>query len=95
MVLLVYGHFTQYCRYRVDIESYQYPIPIQAFPQNDAILTIHEPTATKIVNALDLQLWEQIPNDRGHPRPNMLIKKKIQSKATSRNSISGKLRLSA
>jgi hypothetical protein len=47
------------------------------------------------VNALDLHLWEQIPYDRGHSRPNMLIKKKIQSKATSRNSISGKLRLSA
>jgi hypothetical protein len=47
------------------------------------------------VDALDLHLREQIPNDRGHPRPNMLVKKKIQSEATSRNSISGKLRLSA
>ena len=95
MVFLVYCHFTQYRRNRVDIESYKYPIPIQAFPQDDAILAIHEPTATKIVDALDLHLWEQIPNDRGHPRPNMLVQKKIQSEATSRNSISGKLRLSA
>ena len=95
MVLSVYGHFTQYRRNRVDIESHKYPIPIQAFPQDDAILAIHEPTATEIVNALDLHLWEQIPNDRGHTRPNMLIKKKIQSEATSRISISGKLRLSA
>jgi hypothetical protein len=47
------------------------------------------------VDALDLHLWEQIPNDRGHPRPNMLIKNEIQSEATSRNSMSGKLRLSA
>ena len=95
MVLLVYGHFTQYRRNRVDIESHKYPIPIQAFPQDDAILAIHEPTTTKIVDTLDLHLWEQIPNDRGHTRPNMLIKNEIQSEPICRSSMSGKLRLSA
>lgn len=94
MVFLVYGHFTQYCWNGVDIESYQYPLPVQAFPQDDAILAIHEPTATKIVNALDLHLREGRPNDRGHSRPNMLVKKEIQSGPSSRCSMSGKLRWS-
>jgi hypothetical protein len=44
------------------------------------------------VDTLDLHLWEQIPNNRGHTRPNMLVKKEIQSGPSSRCSMSGKLR---
>lgn len=55
MLLLVYSHFAQYRRNRIDIESHQNPFLSLTLPQDDSVIAIHQPPATKIVEAFDLR----------------------------------------